>query len=639
MDKTTAVDGELSCFGSDQAPAWQGTVNANRLCGRCESIDWDPALLYLTIADEYSFYPKVQLYTTNPTINQLRTAAHAGCHLCTLILIGLSSQRYRYSIGVDAVPDGLDTITDATCIEINIEGMARSPPVYLTISMSNQGKLFGWHDMSLPLVPSLADTSADLPNTLSAHVIAREWLQECLQKHQPCSSDVPQLPHRIINVTKDTLRLEQPEGRRALYATLSYTIGGAHLFTTTSQTLKDRKAGFDLSSLPQTAQDAVWWTRELGLDYLWLDSLCILQDNLSDWELELSSMADIYRKSTVTIAATRAANAHEGCLPSGNKLNMIPCSPREGICILPDYARESWIFLKSTLDTRAWCFQEIHLAARVLRVSAEELAWQCRTCKRLESNPGVQLVHDIQDNVTFFGSRPLDARFREGDRPFKLWYALVQNFGRRNLSFAADILPAFSGMAQHFQAILKASYVAGLWQEDIHRGLMWPMSEPGQHVAYRSPSWSWAAVEGGYLGWHVWLYNATEFEADVLDLRVRVEGLDPFGRVSSGKLTLLGHIAPIPSFFHDDESEVGSVDWRPHLLTWDRVEAPVIGSVLLRLHHNMCLILQPVRGRNGLWTRIGTLATAMEDERKERITATIGLLDSYEWRLAVVSIV
>ena len=127
MTAAPGVLNELACFGQDQPPAWRDVESAHKLCDRCQLIDWEPTLLYLTITDEYSCYPRVQLYQSHPQLCEVRDAAHKGCHLCTLILTCLITLRYRYSAKVDPLPEGLHQISDATRIEINVEGMANTP--------------------------------------------------------------------------------------------------------------------------------------------------------------------------------------------------------------------------------------------------------------------------------------------------------------------------------------------------------------------------------------------------------------------------------------------------------------------------------------------------------------------------------
>lgn len=643
MDDASWVYDKLSILGPDQVNAWTDTSNVDRLCDRCQTIDWEPTLLYLSVADEYSFYPKVRLYRAKPQVRDIRDAAHVGCHLCSLILTCLLTLRYGYSAQVHPVPRGLDEVTDSASIEIDVEGMPGTSPVWLTITIADHGNFSGWRSFSLPVRSVLPRISGEFSCTTPADQIARKWLNECLQNHKTCSTEVPRLPRRIINVTHDLLRLEEPGPKHAHYATLSYTIGGAHLFTTTSAVLDDRKAGFSLSSLPLTAQHAVWWTRKLDLHYLWLDSLCILQDNLHDWQLELSTMATIYENATITLAATRASSAHNGCAPSLNKLTLLPCRPHPSIVILPDYEREDWIFLRGALDSRAWCFQEVQLSRRVLRVGSEELAWQCRQCKRLEGDPARERVHDVEASLSFFGTRALDVKFdyagnKNDQLSFVKWYALVQQYGRRNLTFVADRLPAFSGMAHKFHSILHATYLAGLWQEDIFRGLLWRMRDPGRYVMYQAPSWSWASVEGGWLVWTVWIYNVIDFCAELLDVWVRVNGVNPYGRVSAAKLTLFGQIAPLPSYLLGDDNEVGPVDWRQYLLFWDREDFPGIGCVFLKLHATAYLILQPADSNAHRWSRVGTVVTPSGDQT-ERQKLAADVMNGYEWKSAVVSIV
>ena len=413
MFDSALVYRQLAAFGPDQPEAWRDQSNEQTLCDRCQKIDWEPASLYLSIADEYSFYPRISVFDRTPQLSELRDAAHSGCHLCTLVLSCLLTMRYRYSVEVDPLPEGLHEIADDTIIQVSVEAMAKSPPVWLTVGIGDHGSVWGWQDVSLPIVSGLPPQSSQ-KSTQATSEIASQWLADCMTKHEPCSSDMPKLPRRVIDVSNDVLRLEEPDERPGLYATLSYSIGGAHLFTTTSKDIDERKRGFSIDRLPQTAQDAVWWTRKLGLQYLWLDSLCILQDNLGDWEIELSSMATIYQNATVTVAATHATKATEGCLPNLNKLNMVPCRPADGIVVFPDYGRSTWIFSKGALDTRAWCFQEVQLSKRVLRVGGEELAWNaghasdCRV-SLLESLPMTsrQMWYSLVVELWMLGSRPV----------------------------------------------------------------------------------------------------------------------------------------------------------------------------------------------------------------------------------------
>ncbi len=90
------------------------------------------------IADGYNFYPRVPLYELHPQLCEVRDAAYRGCHLCTLILTCLITARYRYTIEIDPLPEGLSKISDTTRIETHVEGIAHTVPVRLTVGVSSQ---------------------------------------------------------------------------------------------------------------------------------------------------------------------------------------------------------------------------------------------------------------------------------------------------------------------------------------------------------------------------------------------------------------------------------------------------------------------------------------------------------------------
>src|SRR5271163_3240815 len=89
--------------------------------------------------------------------------------------------------------------------------------------------------------------------------------------------------------------------------------------------LDDHVIGIPFEKMPRTIQDAVSITRMIGVRYLWVDSLCILQDSNDDWEHESSTMANVYRNSVVTIAANSASDANGSCFLNRNKLANLPC--------------------------------------------------------------------------------------------------------------------------------------------------------------------------------------------------------------------------------------------------------------------------------------------------------------------------
>jgi hypothetical protein len=666
---------DLCAFGPDHVPAWADLCNVNRLCSQCLSIDWDAVHMYLAVADDDSWYPKVPLYRQSRSVREVRGAAHAGCHLCTIALTCLLTMRYRLSVGVDPMPWGLASVTEDSLVRVDVEVMAHDPPTYLTVGMVEQTDstnwagedetaLHHWIDLGVPVSGEVAEEGpCEVRVADSAESIAKYWLEDCLANHKRCTGDVSPLPTRVLDVlSRPEPFLVIPGGKRARYATLSYSVGEFDLLKTTTETIDEYKRCIPIAKLPQTVRDAVELTHVLGLQYLWVDSLCIDQSSLADWEIELSSMADIYRNSTVTIAATASPNAGSGCRPGRNKLQLATCRPARGITIVPDYGRDKWIFQKGALEMRAWTFQEVQLSRRVLRCGGEELVWQCRSCKRREGDPAVKKTHDTDAVGVFFGTRTLDdftQRTKTNER-FHRWYQVVQEFVARNLTFPEDKLPAFSGMADHFGHLLavmevdvadrgqrnldthdsQLTYVSGLWKEDLLHGLVWRRIYPASRtIHYRAPSWSWAAVEGGKIVYDMYALRNADFCTEVLDVQVTVPGLNRYGRVTSGKLTLLGPVAPIPSQVYGDDSDVGVWEWKWPLLTWEQVGELPLRTVCLRLQKNCCLILAAVEEawRSGLYRRVGMLVMPTELEDPAQIK--LHILNNLDWSPKVVTII
>jgi hypothetical protein len=140
-------------------------------------------------------------------------------------------------------------------------------------------------------------------------VLARKFVAECILNHSHCSYQVGQLPTRVI---RDGSANKEPHlhisgGEYDKYVTLSDCWGGVNPFTTTIRTLRQRMQNIRSSELPKTFQDAVIITRSLGVAYLWIDSLCILQDDTEDWSKEAARMKDVYTNCYAMISADNSS--------------------------------------------------------------------------------------------------------------------------------------------------------------------------------------------------------------------------------------------------------------------------------------------------------------------------------------------
>lgn len=245
--------------------------------------------------------------------------------------------------------------------------------------------------------------------SISGHPLSvegRAWLESrlerCLTSHGACQSrpDLV-LPRRLLYFSQPfsgdiRIRLYEPSkptqtppANQQRYAALSHCWGDHQSCITQANNLKARTAGIPWPTIPKTFQDAIRFCLELDINFLWIDALCIIQDDVADWEIESAKMADIYQNAFITLAATRASSDRGGCFDE--VMQRVPQHTLESS--LDGTARRIMVREKLThwvmpptqrskdlhpLLTRGWVFQERILSPRVLHFSSREMIWECR---------------------------------------------------------------------------------------------------------------------------------------------------------------------------------------------------------------------------------------------------------------------
>jgi hypothetical protein len=354
------------------------------------------------------------------------------------------------------------------------------------------------------------------------------WMKICLATHPNCSAGHldPQLPTRVIDVgTSNSNRdpfLYIAQGHRAQYLTLSYTWGHALPFTTKSSSLQARKAGMPLAKLPKTFQEAIQITRKLGVRYLWIDALCIIQDSEQDWKDEASRMAEVFRNALLTISAADAASPKEGIFRKRTRHRTRPYLPNPRLsyqhrrelgsgplCVYKPENEEGRGARKppSVLDTRGWVLQEELLTRRLLVFSKGELFWQCNCMSASESYPDgipTKLDDDMIDRDMLVFKEYLN---RETvvtdktaiDRLHISWRAIIQLYSARLFTQAKDRLIALEGIGTALRRILGTGISSGLLNVRIEQDLLWRPRDsntlPKSRLDWRAPSWSWASID------------------------------------------------------------------------------------------------------------------------------------------------
>jgi hypothetical protein len=321
--------------------------------------------------------------------------------------------------------------------------------------------------------------------------------------------------------------------------------------------------------------DAITVVRSLSVRYVWIDSLCIVQDDAQDWGVEAAKMHLVYSNAVLTISVTGAQDGSIGCfaervpreyatLPYTDKSGIRGEMHAHGIPVGKEADTDSYVTMDGEpLSVRGWCFQERVLSRRVLHFASDQMYFEC--LEGFRSEDGLHLPHR---SLTMHGSRArahLPGRWRGGgggnlSPDMKQWYEILWSYGPRLLTKSSDKLPALGGVAAMVAERLGDQYVAGLWRQSIVEGLLWQalsVTEVGE--GRMAPSWSWAAIDGipAYGG----LAGRWEPLAFVLDCQIELVGESAFGSVKSGRIKMEAPLLPIVLVDSRDHADDTSEDF------------------------------------------------------------------------------
>lgn len=344
-----------------------------------------------------------------------------------------------------------------------------------------------------------------------------------------------ELPTRVVDLGKSGSESNpyvlETGGRLGKYIALSYCWGeGAkHPVELTKSTHSALLRNVEYAFLSKTHQEAIHVAQTLGYQYIWIDALCIIQDDAADWEEESSRMAEVYHNAALTLIAGVSDHSSQGFFHRAYKY---PINPVRLDYTHPDAPGEKgdlYVCLPRELGTgpvaeRAWCFQEDLLSRRKLTFGNEQLFLSCATKEFHESGIVVNSIN-LGDSVPDGRLLSLDLRIvgespeAKRERVISTWYSMLVGFTPRGMWDPHDVFAAFMGIAKRFEGMLHSRYLAGLWEDDIIQGLLWqgmadsfpglgraPLQRPVERnttkperlglPAIRAPSWSWASVEG-----------------------------------------------------------------------------------------------------------------------------------------------
>jgi hypothetical protein len=501
----------------------------------------------------------------------------------------------------------------------------------------------------------------------SVTTVVQEWTDECCQLHEDCkinpSSPIgflkATLPKRVVDVrpfhSEYQVKIVPYDGK-STYLALSHrwTSGPMPDWVTRKSNVSLRNDEFHLETLGKTVQDAISATRKLGCHFIWIDSLCIVQDDEMDWTFEAANMAGIYTNAMITISADSADDDDAGFLgkrvkfgEEGGSLlvrddeqsreylevrlrykNQIPtATPAEGEIFEIDV-------LSSPLSKRAWITQERILSPRILHYGKHQVFWECwSSCFAEDGHKFGQGTRG--DRIAPF-LRVLHDNSLTSKDIYRAWLLVIQDYAARKLSRETDKLPALSGMARIVSKRTNDAYLAGLWQGNLHMDLLWRTHAgyPGTKTPaeWRAPSWSWMAWDcqiSNYILNEQRLANVRDAEPPqsairVLEVETNLKTADEFGQISGANIRLRGVLRPAVNIGPFTKGIGGfGPGWNPIYdadnnmipignADFDDRKTSVIGRVfclkvveITPLYKQACLVLAATGRRKSEFRRIG----------------------------------
>lgn len=360
----------------------------------------------------------------------------------------------------------------------------------------------------------------------------RNWMTNCVCHHSKCNTDelrTPCPPTRLIDIGKHTGKFCVVPGSKAApgqaYIALSHRWGvkGMSNVLLTTENETELSLGVPITSLSQTFQDAIVVARHVGIRFMWIDCLCIIQegDNGLDWEANAREMGDVYQNAYCVLSADDATDV-EGLFfdrdPEFFSNATLQTRADDGMSIVDwtSVDKDMWFteVNNSPLNSRGWVFQERMLAPRVVHFCRQEIFWECREKFCCESFPETlpssevfklgdsiplrQLPVELWESSTWYGHE----NFPVEDVPYEAWDDVVKAYTKSHFSYPEDKLVAISGVAKYTKTVIKDTYLAGLWRKRLAAEMAWWLYSHrdkyvlGAEPPYYAPSFSWASVKG-----------------------------------------------------------------------------------------------------------------------------------------------
>ncbi|KAI1133015.1 hypothetical protein F5Y10DRAFT_229974 [Nemania abortiva] len=378
-------------------------------------------------------------------------------------------------------------------------------------------------------LPSLLESSPRGKNTRSAKRMAIEWLDRCKNNHGgihgACAAeDSSWLPTRLLDLSNagpggmvtvvcPGKRTELFTTQKTPYITLSHSWGNwqeAGLPRLLDEN-KDQygQDGIRFDDLPLLFRDAIEIARWFEVRWLWIDSLCIIQNSpgMSDWAHEALLMCKVYKFGLLNISADDSYDARDGCFRDRLEAVVTPFKLR-----MANLERSWWVAMDerdvfdwvsaAPLSQRAWVFQERQLTRRALHFTKHEVFWECSAADPYCACETFPEGSPFSIRFLRMNKYEPSALLSGHDRNSKLrvWLSICEDFSAKALTFERDRLPALAGLASEFAPLFpRDRYVVGFWSSTLPEALLWSTEhtkrKPGLRDVYVAPTWSWLSSD------------------------------------------------------------------------------------------------------------------------------------------------
>ena len=353
--------------------------------------------------------------------------------------------------------------------------------------------------------------------------VLRTWLSKCESSHSMCwwTGPKPSLRLRLFDIKFRCVRQFRISSDNTVrYIALSYVWGSQAQRLTLSRAnhkALSKKGAISLHEISRTISDAAVVVEMLGERYLWVDALCILQDDQDDLAEQIPVMGQIYSRSLITIMAaasidsnsglpgvsTQARSAQRISEPLNGGVLLRTCTPKDRPKSEDIGRRERKNYLQnSKWDTRGWTFQEKVLSRRCLFFMEEQVYWECQSaswCEEtcLETSPEYRFSWEVP-SLRFFSDKEFPVgKKMAGNKVIWAFSRLIEEYTSRSLTCRQDTYKAFSGLVHILEDLTGAKVFQGLHVSEFNRVLCWSHAESSNlRSGNEFPSWSWLAWTG-----------------------------------------------------------------------------------------------------------------------------------------------